>query len=240
MLENRSVMHMVRKGRFIAPPLFERKRVKAFFTTKHVGTDLAEIARYINSPVKKIHMPVQRHTSRVHFLRKNDQVKVADAVVTKERNVLLGVKVADCVPVLLYDRSSEACGAVHAGWRGTADGILARTLELMYDRCCSKPEDIVISIGPSIRWCCYSVGPEVLQAVAQATGPGEYSIRKDDQLCLDLPSANRVQAIRAGVPESNIWLSDECTYCYHERFFSYRFSKRVFGNQAGFIGVSDQ
>jgi len=229
---------MVRKASYIEPSIFKRERLKAFFTTKHVGTDPSVIARHVNFPVERIYFPIQRHTSRVQILRKNDPLKTADAIVTREKNILLGVKVADCVPVLLYDRSSDACGAVHAGWRGTADNILTRTIELMCSRHYSKPEDLLISIGPSIRWCCYAVGQEVLQAVTQATGPGEYSIRRYDHLCLDLPTANRVQAMRTGVPGSNIWMSNECTYCYHERFFSYRFSKRVFGNQGGFIGLS--
>lgn len=231
-------MTVDRKGSHIVPPQFRNERVKAFFTTKHSGRDHASLDDRLRSPFERIYLPVQRHTSRIHLLRKNDSVKEADAVVTREKNVLIGVKVADCVPVLLYDRNSDGCGAVHAGWRGTADNILSRTIELMYDLFYSRPEDIAVAIGPAIRWCCYSVGPEVLQAVKDATGAGEYSIRKGPRICLDLPSANRTQALKAGIPESNIWVSKECTYCCHERFFSYRYSKRVFGSQGAFIGVA--
>ena len=100
--------------------------------------------------------------------------RIADAVITNNKGILLGVQVADCVPVLLYDVKRNVIGVVHAGWRGTAVSILKKTIETMRERFSSFPDDIKIAIGPSIRWCCYHVGYDVLESVEKATGSGEY------------------------------------------------------------------
>jgi copper oxidase (laccase) domain-containing protein len=102
----------------------------------------------------------------------------------------------------------------------------------------SLPGDILIAIGPAIRWCCYKVGGEVLEAVAKETGKGRYHLERDGTLCLDLPSANWQQAVSVKIPGENIWLSEECTYCYPDKFYSYRYSKGPTGRQGGFIGMS--
>jgi len=228
---------MLIKAAYIEPPVFRRERLRAFFTTKRSGTDRKMVSRHAGIHEKQIFYPVQKHTGKVHMLRKNDREKIADAVITSEKDVLLGVKVADCVPVLIHDMVRDVCAAVHAGWRGTADGIVSRTLEMMFKHYYCDPDDLVIAIGPAIRWCCYEIGEDVLNAVRSASGKGEYFMKRNDVLCLDLPSANRAQTLNMGVPGENIWMSGECTYCDHERFYSYRYSRFVFGNQGGFIGI---
>ena len=127
--------------------------------------------------------------------------RIADAVITGHKGILLGIQVADCVPVLLYDVKRNVIGVVHAGWRGTAASILKKTIETMRERFSSFPIDIKIAIGPSIRWCCYHVGYDVLESVEKATGNGEYHINRGGAYCLDLASANKYQAVSAGVPK---------------------------------------
>ncbi|UCG77539.1 MAG: peptidoglycan editing factor PgeF [Nitrospirota bacterium] len=223
----------------IEPPLLERRGVRAFFTTRKIGVDRERILASSGLGRVDIYQPVQEHTDRVIVLRHDNSRRVADAVITRRRNVLVGVSVADCVPVILFDSERHICGVVHAGWRGTAAGILRRTIGAMRDEMYSRPSDIIIAIGPSIRWCCYSVGEDVLRAVMGATGEGEYYERRDGKICLDLPSANRAQAVDMGINEDNIWMSTECTYCYPERFFSYRYARGPTGRQGGFVGMFD-
>ncbi len=172
--------------------------------------------------------------------------RIADAVITSNKGILLGVQVADCVPVLLYDAKRNVIGVVHAGWRGTAASILKKSIEAMQERFSSFPIDIKIAIGPSIRWCCYHVGYDVLESVKKATGNGEYHnpplppFSKGGMggfYCLDLASANKYQAISAGIHEKNIWVSEECTYCHPDKYYSYRFAKGTTGRQGGFIGI---
>lgn len=221
----------------IVPENMRGESVRAFFTTKHVGAGTASISRYAGVLERDIHLPLQRHTASVSILRGDMIRREADAIVTRRRNVLVGVRVSDCVPILLYDARTRACGAVHAGWRGTAAGIVARSIEAMVRNFSSSPLDIRIAIGPAIRWCCYHVREDVLGAVQAATGSGEYSLWREGKICLDLPTANMLQASAAGIPRSAIWMSQECTFCNPLRFYSYRYQGRVAGSQGGFIGV---
>lgn len=218
--------------RYISHPEIFGGDVTAFFTGRDPGVDVEPPGG------KLLYMPEQKHTCEVMVLGADLGTRVSDAVVTGRRDVLLGVQVADCVPILLYDRRNAVVGAVHAGWRGTAQGILKKTIRVMAQRYRSLPGDILIAIGPAIRWCCYKVGGEVLEAVAKETGKGRYHLERDGTLCLDLPSANWQQAVSVKIPGENIWLSEECTYCYPDKFYSYRYSKGPTGRQGGFIGMS--
>ncbi len=221
----------------VRPDTMRGRKVTAFFTTKKTGADSARIASVAGIGEDDIYMPRQRHTDGIQILRHDRARKVADAVITRKRNVLIGVAVADCVPILLYDSGRGICGSVHAGWRGTAKGILRKTVERFCKDFYADPRDIVVAIGPAIRWCCYCVGSDVLHAVMVETGEGDYYERRDGKICLDLPSANRQQAVHSGVPERNIWVSDECTYCSPDRYYSYRYARGPTGRQGGFIGV---
>ncbi len=219
----------------IFPKIFG-SRVKAFFTGKTPGADLQRISEISAMGKKNIFLPIQKHTDKV-LLLDSFEPRIGDAVITDRKGVLIGVQGADCVPVLLYDRRTHATGTVHAGWRGTAAEILKKTIEAMGDRFSSSPSDIIIAIGPGIRWCCYGVGYEVIEAVEKVTGAGDYFIMKGEKYCLDLPTANRHQAVAAGVLPENIWMSDDCTFCQNEKYYSYRFAKGPTGRQGGFIGV---
>lgn len=211
--------------------------VKAFFTTKASSCDKAGVSKIAGISADNIYLPVQKHTDKVLTLDYDTEPKVADAVITDRKGILIGVQTADCVPVLLYDAKRHIVGAVHAGWRGTAAGILGNTIQAMSDRFYSSPDDILIAVGTAIRWCCYNVGYEVIEAVSKATGEGEYFIKRGEKYCLDLPTANKYQALYSGVPADNIWMSEECTSCLPEKYYSYRYAKGVTGRQCGFIGI---
>jgi YfiH family protein len=229
--------------RAIEPPNFISSRIKAFFTKKIFADGNKHfneiIAREFDIPIDNIYLPIQKHTNKIHVLKSKADLEpvVADAVVTAERNMLIGVLVADCVPVLLYDRKKEVAGAVHAGWRGTSANILKNTIEVMKDRFNSSVEDLSIAIGPSIRKCCYEVGKDVHAAIQNSAGKGEYSRKLGEKYFVDLSLANKIQALNVGVPQDNIWQSDECTFCNPGKFFSYRFSQDYRGRQGGFIGM---
>jgi YfiH family protein len=221
--------------RLISPDLF-KGHIIAFFTGKEPGANLDSISRTLNIKKESIFLPIQKHTDKIIIVDSSLEPKVADAVITSENGVLIGVQVADCVPILIYEKERGVVAAVHAGWRSTADEILKKTLETMIGRFTCKADNILVAMGPSIRWCCYEVDLEVLNAVQQATGEGEYYQRKGEKYCLDLPLANKYQAMRMDIPEKNIWISDECTFCYPDRFYSYRYANGPTGRQGGFIG----
>jgi YfiH family protein len=226
-------MNNTEDKRFIEPPNIISDTVTAIFTTRAAES----IADEINISENNIYLPIQKHTDRVHVLESGMEPVVADAILTKRRGVLIGVQVADCVPVLLLDMKNQVVGAVHAGWRGTSKQILRNTIDTMKKKFSSSADDIMVAIGPCIRGCCYEVAGDVRDAVEDATGEGAYCMEKDGKYYLDLSSANLRQAVSSGIPQANIWRSGECTRCNHEKFYSYRYANGTTGRQGGFIGM---
>jgi YfiH family protein len=148
-----------------------------------------------------------------------DREREGDALVTNEIGRAVGVRTADCVPILLLDRSKRAVSAVHAGWRGTSTGIVSRTIQKLQDDFGCDPNDLLAAIGPCIRECCYQVGSEVAgQFSANYTtkddGPGKWH--------LDLVAANRRQLLDSGMLSDSIFDLGACTVCGGADFFSYR------------------
>ncbi len=220
----------------IEPLNMKLPHINALFTTK-TDEDLTDyISSNFHIPKDRIYMPVQKHTSNVHVLE-HDLVSVtADAVLTKEKNIVIGVKTADCVPVLLYDPGQSVIGAVHAGWKGTAAEILVNTLTVMKKIFRCSMDNAVLAIGPSIRKCCYEVNRDVRDAVNKY-GVGCCDDARNDKYLIDLSDINKKQALSMGVRPDNIWQSEECTFCNPERFYSYRYTKGSTGRQGGFIGM---
>jgi YfiH family protein len=149
-----------------------------------------------------------------------DRSEEGDALITDQTNKAIGVRTADCVPILLLDAKNRAVAAVHAGWRGSAADITKRTLEGMETAFGTKPAYVHAAFGPSIRLCCYEVGEEVaarFSSLFPEWGEEEKIARK-----VDLPEANRRLLIQAGVPSEQIFDLGLCTTCQTAQFFSYR------------------
>ncbi len=212
--------------------------VKAFFTDKAVGIDKTTVLQLGNKD-SKIYMPIQKHTNTVNIITDMTPA-VADSVITQRSDIGLGVQVADCVPILLYDKKNGTMAAVHAGWRGTATGILINTINTFYDTFKSHPQDILIAIGPSIKGCCYEVGEEVVEAINQINSiscndAGSCHTKNNGKWHTDLASVNVLQAKSLGIDTSNIWISNDCTYHMPERYYSYRKQNGHKGRQGAFI-----
>jgi polyphenol oxidase len=156
-----------------------------------------------------------------------------DGLVTTDPGVVLAVLTADCAPVLLADPAAGVVGAVHAGWRGLAAGVVeagvAALAELGAD-----PAGCVGLVGPAVGGCCYEVGPEVREAVG-ARLPAALATTRDGRPALD-PAAGAAQALgRAGVGQVRV--AGECTFDLEERFFSHRRDHGRTGRQAGLIAI---
>ena len=228
----------MKKEIFIKPHNLTHSNLKAFFTTKSLNGSLKDLLKSVDMLEESdVYLPIQKHTNKVMVLENDFKPVVADAVITRKKGVLIGIHVADCVPILLYDKKKSLVGAVHAGWRGTASQILKNTIKAMQEGFHSSIKDVLIAIGPSIRQCCYEVGEEVKHAVYNVTGEGSYYRRQNGKYFIDLSSANRIQALSMGIQEENIYQSDECTFCNPDRFYSYRYTKGCAGRQGGFIGI---
>jgi polyphenol oxidase len=223
--------------RIIQPPNMAHPQIEAFFTMKTLHHPEVMMHEIFPSDTE-IYMPIQRHTDRVIILEKNCSPEIADAVLTQKRELFIGICVADCIPVLLFDKRKFVAGAVHAGWRGTAAQILGKTIQAMIGQYQSMPDDIMIALGPGIKGCCYEVGPEVREAICRVAGDGGFvTTGNGEKYFIDLSAVNKLQAVCLGVPEENIWVSDECTYCNHSKYHSFRYHKDHAGRQAGFIRI---
>ena len=122
-----------------------------------------------------------------------------DAIVTDRPGVAIGIKTADCAPVLIFDRRRQAIAAVHAGWRGTALAIAAKAVRVMGERFSSRPEDLLAVIGPSIGACCYEVDEPVFEAHGPSRVRGQGPQARAEKGALDVRSAARQpDAARAG------------------------------------------
>ena len=163
-----------------------------------------------------------------------------DALATDLPRVLLGVKTADCVPVVLGDSRTGACAAVHAGWRGTADSILGAAVERLRDDYGARAADLIAAVGPAALSCCYEVGPEVVE-VFNARFPEDsaaiFKLTRGGHALVDLHEANRRQLVRAGLSAENIHAAPLCTMCRTDLFFSYRREKQKYGRTGRLLGV---
>ncbi len=160
-----------------------------------------------------------------------------DAIITSQPGIMIGVCVADCVPILLLDPERCVVAAVHAGWRGTAAGLARKTVEAMKAQFGCNSASIQAAIGPCIMPCCYEVDAPVRQAFLQGGIDWESvsSPAGEKQWKLDLIAANRKLLISAGVPSTAIQAADMCVCCQRELFFSHRRDNGETGRQMGFI-----
>jgi YfiH family protein len=162
-----------------------------------------------------------------------------DALTTRARGVLLGVKTADCVPVLLGDARTGACAAVHAGWRGTLAEIVKRALAAMREEFGAEPRDVRAALGPAALACCYEVGHEVIEAF-RAKFPNADSLftpTREGHALADIQLANRRQLAESGVAAERIHALPLCTICRPELFFSYRRDRKLYGRTGRLLSV---
>lgn len=140
----------------------------------------------------------------------------ADGLVTGEKGLALVIRTADCVPVFFRDPEAPAVGICHSGWRGAGKGIIFRMLDIFKTQFSSKPSSIGAAMGPSICRDCYEVGEEFREHF-----PG-FVEEKSGKYFFNLKGALKRQLLEGGIPEHSIFISDLCTSCSVERFFSAR------------------
>ena len=153
------------------------------------------------------------------------EAPAGDALISRDPGLLLTVRVADCVPLLIADRSSGAVAAVHAGWRGTSAAVARRAVDAMIQRFGSRPADLAAALGPSIGPCCYETGATVRQALHEAGWRAEAIERwfeGPEHRHLNLWRANREQLIAAGLDGESVFVAGLCTACHPDWFHSYR------------------
>lgn len=212
--------------------------LRAVVTTRHGGTSAApyatlnlglatgDAAAHVQENRRRVQQALGIAPAALHLLHQVHGTDIwdvpgncppeGDGLRTAGAGIVLGVGIADCVPAFAWDARRRHLALVHAGWRGTAAGILARAVS-GFLASGSRAEDLHVALGPCIGACCYAVSADVAArfpaAAQRATATG---------LHLDLRCANRIQAEELGVPPQNIESDPPCTGCNLTQFFSHR------------------
>jgi polyphenol oxidase len=176
----------------------------------------------------------QVHGTEVFVATEGGRNHGYDALVTNVPGLLVGVTVADCTPILVYDQRTRAVAAIHAGWRGTVGGIVLNALQTMQRTYDTQPADCLAYVGTCIDAAHFEVGPEVAAQFADEHKTPDPTTGK---AFVDLKQANAAQLRAFGLPNSQIELSPYSTILHNADYFSHRLEKSVTGRMLAVIGI---
>lgn len=187
--------------------------------------------------------PVTSKECGIGIWREKD-IHSVDALITNEPGVTLVTHYADCTPLFFVDTVNKAIGLAHAGWRGTVGKIGAKVIEKMSCHYGSKPENIVVCIGPSISKCCYEVDKDCADNFYSLANTGNYDIDKfifpkeNNKFMIDLLETNKQIVMNNGIKEENIVKSDLCTKCNSDLLWSHRATNGHRGTMCAFMCIN--
>ena len=203
-----------------------------------------ELARHLSISSSSFFSPHQIHSDIVIIVDEEKNCKGAssidnaiegDACITKEKEVLLIITWADCIPVILYDPITGWIGAVHSGWKSSVKNIAGKAINLFIKNGV-HPSDVYAAIGPGIRDCCYQVDDEFKKQFSKS-GLMDFFREEEDQIYFDLSGAVYRQLLNLGLDKGKIDFYGKCTCCSKTpSFFSFRKDGKDFEGQAAFIG----
>lgn len=209
---------------------------------ENVAENYRILADAIGFDPGKLVLTRQTHSDIVRKVTKGDAIGIdnraypeSDALITNDPGTALAIFTADCTPVLLYDPVTGAVGAAHAGWRGTASKIAAKTAQAMVAAYGCRWSNIRAAIGPNIAQCCFETDADVPQAMEKAYGDAAkpFITQKGNKYYVNLKEINALALKEVGV--QHIALSTECTVCQSHRFWSHRVTGGVRGSQGAII-----
>ena len=204
----------------------------------------------IGADAKQVVVSAQTHTVNLYNATAADRGRGVtvprgytdvDGLLTDEPGVMLCTQYADCVPLFFVDPTRRVVATSHAGWRGTAAGMAAVTVERMVSDYGCRREDILAAIGPSIGRCCFEVDTPVYEAFCQTEvfDDGCFVARPHDKFHIDLWEVNRRFLLSAGIRSEHITVTDLCTRCHPDVFWSHRATGGERGSLAAFIGIAE-
>lgn len=230
-----------RRGGGVSQGLYASFNVNAYCgdDALRVLENRRRLADALQIDVDHIVMPHQTHGVQAAIIdggfwdcsaeERRQKMEGVDALITTLPHVCIGVSTADCIPVLCLDPIRRVVAAIHAGWRGTVEGIVGRTIERMQAVYGTCPSDLRAVIGPGISLEAFEVGDEVYAAFAECHFPmNRLAVRfpvhqgLGEKWHIDLWEANRGQLTAAGVPDEQILCTGICTYTHYDEFFSAR------------------
>ena len=195
------------------------------------GTDDFAVTRQVHGTEVRVVSESDRHV--IGTERGYD----ADGLVTNIKGLPLMIYIADCVPVLLHDKRAQVIAAVHCGWKSSVADILGVAVGKM-QALGAKPENITAAVGASIGRCCFECDDDVPEAVSRYLGgytEGLFDLKPNGKTHVDLRGANLRRLLQLGLCAENIDVSDECTMCLPDKYWSHRATDGVRGSMAAAI-----
>ncbi|SDY44589.1 conserved hypothetical protein [Proteiniborus ethanoligenes] len=213
---------------------------------ENIVRNFETISDALEVPMDKMVLSDQVHGTNIRIITEDDggkglvkpmDFKEIDGLLTNVKGIMLFTFYADCVPLFFLDRAKKVAGVAHAGWKGTVAKIGEKMIKTMVSTYSSNPEDILVGIGPSIGTCCYSVKKDVHDQFNNnfINTIGIFSNQDIYTWQLDLWKANEIILKENGILSRNITISNLCTSCNTEKFFSYRNEQGNTGRMAAFI-----
>ncbi|PIY71783.1 peptidoglycan editing factor PgeF [Candidatus Roizmanbacteria bacterium CG_4_10_14_0_8_um_filter_33_9] len=229
-----------------------RSSLSIGFTTKKVGdcrkiSVIQDYFKYYNLHNNKLVLLEQIHSANItntnqHNNSKIEQLEESDGVISLEKNVILVVRVADCLPVIYFSLKTGCIGAAHIGWRGTLKNLMGKMIENIKN-IGSESNDIYIIIGPAINQCCYEIDVDAYgEFMSVMERYSKVAFKPHGQkFRLNLERLNYELALESGIDKTHIDYFPFCTSCNSDHFFSYRRdykkNSELFGEMMGYITV---
>jgi len=246
----------------IESELFSSIGVRAFFTdrrggvshppydTLNFGQDIGDEQHAISTNIERLiqqaglnsppHQAKQVH-GKEHLVCHGEgfvHSDEADILITSESNTPVAVRTADCLPVLLADPIAKVIAAVHAGWRGTAQRVVVKAIELMQKKGATL-DNIHATLGPSIGACCFEIGIEACNQLVASTEHASLAIVQREKIHADLSAINIMQLKETGILDEQIESKHSCTQCHPELFYSYRRDQGQTGRHLAVVALGD-
>ena len=211
---------------------------------ENIKENFRRVAALLGAGVDECAVTKQVHKNVVRLVDEKDRHVClstvpyeADGLATGTKGLPLFCFTADCVPVLLCEKSGKAAAAVHCGWRSSVGDILGEALNQL-ESLGAAPEHLRAAVGPALGRCCFETDddvPEAITAWLKGDTAGLFVRRPDGKTLVDLRAANARRLQQLGVPAGQIDISEECTYCSHDKYWSHRYTHGQRGGQAAAI-----
>lgn len=249
----------------ICPTWSVNERIQALSTTRnggvsqspwntfnlatHVNDDLNDVLQNRSILKQSYNLPkeptwlTQTHSNNIIRLTADNlqQLFNADAAYTTEKNIICCVMTADCLPILLCNEQATWVAAIHAGWKGIANGIIRKLVSLYKNEIGGEVSDLHVWVGPAISEKVYEVGADVKEAFVQQDSALKKAFKEthNNKYLLNSVKAARLQLMLCGINEKSISSPSFCTYQEHERFFSYRRDGVNSGRMASMVWLAE-
>ena len=218
---------------------FSNKKIRASFSMKRsINSEIFNVLDFAKLSGFKhdlIAIPNQTHSINVKNTTIGGEILNTDGVFSSNHMIVCSIKVADCLPIFFAHKTELFFGIVHSGWRGLVNGIISESIKLIKSSKIALNE-IDVFIGPSIQACCFEVGGDIIDRF----NPKFIKQNMNSKYFVNLQGIAKNKLEIEGILKKHIKVSEDCTYCQFERYFSFRREGDKSARMFGLIGVKQK